>query len=89
MSLQQLLTNVVVIASAGHGLVLGISSRQPAARAAELHAGTMGIMAHELRTPLATMSLIGDAVRAEAARMRDAGAEARKLARACNRWCAT
>ena len=28
--------------------------------------GTMGILAHELRTPLATIALIGDAIRSEA-----------------------
>lgn len=36
---------------------------------------TMGIMAHELRTPLATMALIGDALRHSAAEPSEAGAQ--------------
>jgi len=67
MPLQQVLTNVVMIAFCwSMGLVLGISSSNLRREQLNYTLGTMGIMAHELRTPLATMSLIGDAVRAEA-----------------------
>jgi two-component system, CAI-1 autoinducer sensor kinase/phosphatase CqsS len=63
-----LMVNSMVIAFCiSMGLLLGISS----ANLRREHLGhtlaTMGIMAHELRTPLATMSLIGDAVRGAAA----------------------
>jgi two-component system, CAI-1 autoinducer sensor kinase/phosphatase CqsS len=47
-------------------LVLGISSSNLRREQLNYTLGTMGIMAHELRTPLATMSLIGDAVRSHA-----------------------
>jgi two-component system CAI-1 autoinducer sensor kinase/phosphatase CqsS len=50
------------------GVVLGISSSNLRREQLNYTLGTMGIMAHELRTPLATMSLIGDAVRGEASR---------------------
>lgn len=45
------------------GLMLGISSYNLRREQLKQALGTMGIMAHELRTPLATMALIGDAVR--------------------------
>jgi two-component system, CAI-1 autoinducer sensor kinase/phosphatase CqsS len=62
-------TNAVIIAfSWGMGIVLGISSSNLRREQLNYTLGTMGIMAHELRTPLATMSLIGDAVRGEASR---------------------
>jgi hypothetical protein len=67
MSLEQALTNTVVLSFCWFmGLVLGISSSN--LRREQLHftLGTMGIMAHELRTPLATMQLIAEAVRTEA-----------------------
>ena len=67
MPLRQVLTSVVVIAFSWFmGLVLGISSSNLRREQLNYTLGTMGIMAHELRTPLATMSLIGDAVRIEA-----------------------
>ncbi len=67
MSATQQWTNAVVIAfSWWMGLVLGISSSNLRREQLSYTLGTMGIMAHELRTPLATMSLIGDALRAEA-----------------------
>ena len=47
------------------GLTLGISSSNLRREQLNYTLGTMGIMAHELRTPLATMQLIGDAVRNE------------------------
>jgi two-component system CAI-1 autoinducer sensor kinase/phosphatase CqsS len=68
MPLTQVLTNTVVISFSWFmGLVLGISSSNLRREQLNSTLGTMGIMAHELRTPLATMSLIGDAVRNEAA----------------------
>lgn len=48
------------------GFVLGVSSSNLRREQLNNTLATMGIMAHELRTPLATMALIGDAVRAEA-----------------------
>jgi len=60
----QLATNAVVIAfSWVMGLLLGISSSNLRREQLNVTLATMGIMAHELRTPLATISLIGDAVR--------------------------
>lgn len=72
------LTDVMVIAfCVSMGLLLGVSSANLRREHLAHTLTTMGIMAHELRTPLATMSLIGDAVRGSAA---DAGpAEAEKL----------
>jgi len=66
---EQIGTNGVVIAFSWFmGMVLGISSSNLRREQLNYTLGTMGIMAHELRTPLATMSLIGDAVRGEASR---------------------
>lgn len=47
-------------------LVLGISSSNLRREQLNYTLTTMGIMAHELRTPLATMQLIGEAVRSSA-----------------------
>ena len=78
MTTEILLTNTMVIAfCVSMGLLLGLSSANLRREHLAHTLTTMGIMAHELRTPLATMALIGDAVRGEAAR-RDNG-EARKL----------
>jgi two-component system, CAI-1 autoinducer sensor kinase/phosphatase CqsS len=64
---EQLATNSIVIAFCWlMALVLGISSSNLRREQLNYTLGTMGIMAHELRTPLATMSLIGDAVRKHA-----------------------
>lgn len=48
-------------------LALGFSSANLRREHLDHTLATMGIMAHELRTPLATMALIGDALRGEAA----------------------
>lgn len=73
---EQLATNIVIIAFCWFmALVLGISSSNLRREQLNYTLGTMGIMAHELRTPLATMSLIGDAVRGEASRSEGAVAE--------------
>jgi two-component system, CAI-1 autoinducer sensor kinase/phosphatase CqsS len=67
LSWEQQATNSVVIAFSWFmALVLGISSSNLRREQLNYTLGTMGIMAHELRTPLATMSLIGDAVRSHA-----------------------
>jgi len=66
---EQLATNSVIVAFSWFmALVLGISSSNLRREQLNYTLGTMGIIAHELRTPLATMSLIGDAVRGEASR---------------------
>jgi two-component system CAI-1 autoinducer sensor kinase/phosphatase CqsS len=71
MPLEQLATNTVVIGFAWFmALVLGISSSNLRREQLNYTLTTVGIMAHELRTPLATMSLIGDAIRGEASGMR-------------------
>ena len=69
LSAEQVATNGVVIAFSWFmGMILGISSSNLRREQLNYTLGTMGIMAHELRTPLATMSLIGDAMRGEASR---------------------
>jgi two-component system CAI-1 autoinducer sensor kinase/phosphatase CqsS len=61
------LTNTMVIAfCVSMGLLLGVSSANLRREHLAHTLTTMGIMAHELRTPLATMALIGDAVRGAA-----------------------
>jgi two-component system CAI-1 autoinducer sensor kinase/phosphatase CqsS len=61
---EHIYTDAVVIAfSVYMGLMLGLSSSNLRREHLNYTLGTMGIMAHELRTPLATMSLIGDAIR--------------------------
>lgn len=67
MTTEILLTNTMVIAfCVSMGLLLGISSANLRREHLTHTLTTMGIMAHELRTPLATMALIGDAVRGAA-----------------------
>jgi two-component system, CAI-1 autoinducer sensor kinase/phosphatase CqsS len=67
MSTEILLTNTMVIAFCiSMGLLLGISSANLRREHLAHTLTTMGIMAHELRTPLATMALVGDAVRGAA-----------------------
>ena len=74
MSMEQVQTNAVVIAFSWFmSVVLGISSSNLRREQLNYTLGTMGIMAHELRTPLATMSLIGDAIRGEASRCESNG----------------
>jgi two-component system CAI-1 autoinducer sensor kinase/phosphatase CqsS len=64
MSTEMVLTNTMVIAfCVSMGVLLGISSANLRREHLAHTLATMGIMAHELRTPLATMALIGDAVR--------------------------
>jgi two-component system CAI-1 autoinducer sensor kinase/phosphatase CqsS len=60
-------TNTVVLSFCWYtGIVLGLSSSNLRREQLNFTLGTMGIMAHELRTPLATMQLIGEALRNEA-----------------------
>ncbi|RYX96399.1 MAG: HAMP domain-containing histidine kinase [Comamonadaceae bacterium] len=62
-----LMADMMVIAfCVAMGLLLGLSSANLRREHLSHTLTTMGIMAHELRTPLATMSLIGDAIRSEA-----------------------
>lgn len=64
---EQVATSVIVLAFSWYmALMLGLSSSNLRREQINYTLATMGIMAHELRTPLATMSLIGDAVRNEA-----------------------
>lgn len=59
--------NLVVIGfSWASALVLGVSSANRRQEQLQNTLATIGIMAHELRTPLATMALVGDALRGEA-----------------------
>ena len=68
MSMELLLTNTMVMAFCiSMGLLLGLSSANLRREHLAHTLTTMGIMAHELRTPLATMALVGDAVRSAAA----------------------
>lgn len=57
------------------GLLLGVSSANLRREHLAHTMTTIGVMAHELRTPLATMSLIGDALRAEADKFAGLNAE--------------
>ncbi|MBI5275281.1 MAG: HAMP domain-containing histidine kinase [Burkholderiales bacterium] len=67
MTWEQVATNCVVLGFCWFmGFVLGLSSSNLRREQLNYTLGTMGIMAHELRTPLATMQLIGEAVRNEA-----------------------
>ena len=72
----QVATNVVVLAFCWYtGIVLGLSSSNLRREQLNYTLGTMGIMAHELRTPLATMQLIAEALRNEPAQPGGDGAE--------------
>jgi two-component system CAI-1 autoinducer sensor kinase/phosphatase CqsS len=78
MTTELLLTNTMVLAfCVSMGMLLGVSSANLRREHLAHTLTTMGIMAHELRTPLATMALIGDAVRGGAAESE--GATAKKL----------
>jgi len=67
MSHEIVMTNTMVLAfCVSMGLLLGISSANLRREQLSNTLATMGIMAHELRTPLATMSLLGDALRGAA-----------------------
>lgn len=68
---------MVILFCVSMGLLLGLSSANLRREQLNHTLTTMGIMAHELRTPLATMSLIGDAVRNEARQAGDAGSDQR------------
>jgi two-component system, CAI-1 autoinducer sensor kinase/phosphatase CqsS len=65
-------TNAVVIAfSWGCALLLGLSSADLRREHLSSTLATMGIMAHELRTPLSTAALLGDAIQIEVRRQPD------------------
>jgi two-component system CAI-1 autoinducer sensor kinase/phosphatase CqsS len=61
-------------------ITLGLSSSNLRREQLNYTLGTMGIMAHELRTPLATMQLIGEALRNEARVEGEAGERVEMLA---------
>lgn len=86
MPLEQALTNGVVLGFCWFmGLTLGLSSSNLRREQLSYTLGTMGIMAHELRTPLATMQLIGEALRNEAwLREDESGQKLEKLASRLN-----
>ncbi len=64
---EQVIPHLVVFVFAWYmGLMLGMSSSNLRREQIRQALGTMGIMAHELRTPLSTMALIGDAFLGEA-----------------------
>lgn len=65
-------TNAVVIAfSWGCALLLGMSSADLRREQLATTLAAMGIMAHELRTPLSTADLLGDAIQMEVRRQPD------------------
>jgi two-component system, CAI-1 autoinducer sensor kinase/phosphatase CqsS len=86
MELEQAATNAVVLGFCWYtGIVLGLSSSNLRREQLNYTLGTMGIMAHELRTPLATMQLIGDAVRNEAPELAgESGARLQQLGQRLN-----
>ncbi len=68
----QALVNAVIISfSASMGLLLGISAANLRREQLNNTLTTMGIMAHELRTPLSTAALLGDAIELEVERQPD------------------
>ena len=78
MSVTAQLTDTMVLAfCVSMGILLGLSSANLRREQLTHTLTTMGIMAHELRTPLATMSLIGDAVRNESQSVHAPGGQQR------------
>lgn len=78
MDAQQIAVNAVVITfSWASALLLALSSANLRRDHLQHTLTTIGIMAHELRTPLATMSLIGDAVRNESKLLKEAAGDQR------------
>lgn len=68
----QVIINAVVISfSASMGLLLGISAANLRREQLNNTLTTIGIMAHELRTPLSTAALLGDAIQLEVQRQPD------------------
>jgi two-component system CAI-1 autoinducer sensor kinase/phosphatase CqsS len=83
--LTQALTNSVVLAFCWFmGITLGLSSSNLRREQLNYTLGTMGIMAHELRTPLATMQLIGEALRNEAPQHGESAERLQDLAQRLN-----
>lgn len=66
---QYLIHAVVIAFSWSIALVLNLSSANLRREHLASSLATMGIMAHELRTPLSTVALIGDAIQLEAQRL--------------------
>ena len=83
-SSEKLLDAIVISFSWGCALLLGLSSANLRREHLANTLTTVGIMAHELRTPLSTAALIGDAIQLEAQRQpataRASAAQLEKLA---------
>ena len=83
-SSEKLLDAIVISFSWGCALLLGLSSANLRREHLANTLTTVGIMAHELRTPLSTAALIGDAIQLEAQRQpataRESAAQLEKLA---------
>lgn len=77
---EQTLVNTVVMGFAWT-TALGLAFSSANLRREQLNhtLATMGIMAHELRTPLATIALVGDALRGEAAQPSPTDGQSQKL----------
>jgi len=76
MPLELVATNAIVMGFSWYmALALGLSSSNLRREQVNHTLTTMGIMAHELRTPLATMSLIGDAVKNESPQVPEESAQ--------------
>ncbi len=85
MTLEQVSVNAVIIAFAWFtAFALGFSSANLRRGQLQQTLNTIGIMAHELRTPLSTMSLVGDALRGES-RTPDGGVVSERLDRLSQR----
>lgn len=68
---QQVVNAVVISFSASMGLLLGFSAANLRREQLNNTLTTIGIMAHELRTPLSTAALLGDAIALEVQRQLD------------------
>ncbi|WP_137890854.1 HAMP domain-containing sensor histidine kinase [Ramlibacter sp. 2FC] len=75
---------LVLVFAWSTALALGFSAANLRREQVSHTLASMGIMAHELRTPLATMALVGDALRGEAAQA-EAGAAQERLERLAGR----
>ena len=68
---EMLVNSVTIFFSVSMGLLLGISSANLRREQLANTLATIGIMAHELRTPLSTAALLGDALQLEVKRQPD------------------
>lgn len=68
---QLIINTMVILFSASMGLLLGMSAANLRREQLSNTLTTIGIMAHELRTPLSTAALLGDALQLEVQRQPD------------------